>query len=184
MPDMHASTMSEPLPATVSSCSAGKIQKHCTCTSMSTSRCKGLSFTYTQCKQTIAASSRSRPVAWFCYKPLRLQDRSCATAHRNTRKSYQSAHARSAHPEHTRECSSEYLQSPIASTCRITFTSSGSQPGSRHVLDSVDDPSAGSPTETLLRLLLPVSHKIHETSQRKVQKLSTAAVLITGSLNR
>ena len=69
MPDMHASTMSEPLPATVSSCSAGKIQKHCTCTSMSTSRCKGLSFTYTQCKQTIAASSRSRPVAWFCYKP-------------------------------------------------------------------------------------------------------------------
>ena len=182
MPDMHASTMSEPWPATVSSCSAGKIQKHCTCTSMSTSRCKGLSFTYAV--QTDDSRQQQKPTCGMVLlQTLRLQDRSCATAHRN-KKELPICSCAFGTPRTYTECSSEYLQSPIASTCRITFTSSGSQPGSRQVLDSVDDPSAGSPTETLLRLLLPVSHKIHETSQRKVQKLSTAAVLITGSLNQ
>ena len=29
------------------------------------------------------------------------------------------------------------------------------------LLDSANDPSAGSPTETLLRLLLPLSDKVH-----------------------
>ena len=42
----------------------------------------------------------------------------------------------------------------------------------------VNDPSAGSPTETLLRLLLPLSDKVHETFRRNVQKLSTASVRI------
>lgn len=32
------------------------------------------------------------------------------------------------------------------------------------VLKRVNDPSAGSPTETLLRLLLPLSVKVHKTS--------------------
>ena len=41
-----------------------------------------------------------------------------------------------------------------------------------------NDPSAGSPTETLLRLLLPLSDKVHETFRRNVQKLSTASVRI------
>ena len=45
-------------------------------------------------------------------------------------------------------------------------------------LISANDPSAGSPTETLLRLLLPLSDKVHETFQHKVQKLSTASVRI------
>ena len=43
---------------------------------------------------------------------------------------------------------------------------------------SANDPSAGSPTETLLRLLLPLSDKVHETFRRNVQKLSTASVRI------
>ena len=47
-----------------------------------------------------------------------------------------------------------------------------------HELDSVNDPSAGSPTETLLRLLLPLSDKVHEAFQRNVQRLSTASVRI------
>ena len=41
-----------------------------------------------------------------------------------------------------------------------------------------NDPSAGSPTETLLRLLLPLSDKVHETSRCNVQELNTAAVRI------
>ena len=40
----------------------------------------------------------------------------------------------------------------------------------------VNDPSAGSPTETLLRLLLPLSDKVHETSRCSSQELSSAAV--------
>ena len=40
----------------------------------------------------------------------------------------------------------------------------------------VNDPSAGSPTETLLRLLLPLSDKVHETSHCSSQELSSAAV--------
>ena len=54
--------------------------------------------------------------------------------------------------------------------------SSRIQQGSRFELDSANDPSTGSPTETLLRLLLPLSDKVHETFQRSVQKLSTASV--------
>ena len=34
---------------------------------------------------------------------------------------------------------------------------------------SVNDPSAGSPTETLLRLLLPLSDKVYLTSQTSAQ---------------
>ena len=34
-----------------------------------------------------------------------------------------------------------------------------------------NDPSAGSPTETLLRLLLPLSVKIHQTFHNNIQKL-------------
>lgn len=43
---------------------------------------------------------------------------------------------------------------------------------------NANDPSAISPTETLLRLLLPLSDNIHETFQRNVQKLSTASLRI------
>ena len=39
-----------------------------------------------------------------------------------------------------------------------------------------NDPSAGSPTETLLRLLVPLSDKVHETSKCKDQDLNPAAV--------
>ena len=46
------------------------------------------------------------------------------------------------------------------------------------ITERVNDPSAGSPTETLLRLLLPLSDKVHETFRRNVQKLSTASVRI------
>ena len=42
---------------------------------------------------------------------------------------------------------------------KATVTSQWSEFGYR-----VNDPSAGSPTETLLRLLLPLSDKVHETS--------------------
>ena len=42
----------------------------------------------------------------------------------------------------------------------------------------VNDPSAGSPTETLLRLLLPLSDKVHETSRSDAQNLGVAAVRI------
>ena len=33
-------------------------------------------------------------------------------------------------------------------------------------IECVNDPSAGSPTETLLRLLLPLSDKVYETSRK------------------
>ena len=42
----------------------------------------------------------------------------------------------------------------------------------------VNDPSAGSPTETLLRLLLPLSDKVHQTFRYNVQELNTVAVRI------
>ena len=74
--------------------------------------------------------------------------------------------------------SSEYAHSPIASTCANNCASSRIQRSSRTGLDSANDPSAGSPTETLLRLLLPLSDKVHATFQRNVQKLSTASVRI------
>jgi hypothetical protein len=41
-----------------------------------------------------------------------------------------------------------------------------------------NDPSAGSPTETLLRLLLPLSVKVHQTFHGNAQELNTAAVRI------
>ena len=37
------------------------------------------------------------------------------------------------------------------------------------ILDCVNDPSAGSPTETLLRLLLPLSDKVYLTSHNQVE---------------
>ena len=39
-----------------------------------------------------------------------------------------------------------------------------------------NDPSAGSPTETLLRLLLPLSDKVHQTFHCNIQELNIAAV--------
>ena len=41
-----------------------------------------------------------------------------------------------------------------------------------------NDPSAGSPTETLLRLLLPLSDKVHQTFHCNIQELNIAAVRI------
>ncbi len=41
-----------------------------------------------------------------------------------------------------------------------------------------NDPSAGSPTETLLRLLLPLSDKVHQTFRCNEQELNIAAVRI------
>ena len=48
-----------------------------------------------------------------------------------------------------------------------------------------NDPSAGSPTETLLRLLLPLSDKVHSTS-REDQSVdgSPQSEVFTGPLNR
>ena len=43
-------------------------------------------------------------------------------------------------------------------------------------LDSANDPSAGSPTETLLRLLLPLSDKVHKTFRCNVRDPNIAAV--------
>ena len=37
------------------------------------------------------------------------------------------------------------------------------------VVDRVNDPSAGSPTETLLRLLLPLDDKVHSTLHPSVR---------------
>ena len=48
----------------------------------------------------------------------------------------------------------------------------------------VNDPSAGSPTETLLRLLLPLSDKVYETSRIKTITGLTQSESFTGSLNR
>ena len=42
----------------------------------------------------------------------------------------------------------------------------------------VNDPSAGSPTETLLRLLLPLSDKVHQTFRCNVRDPNIAAVRI------
>ena len=75
-------------------------------------------------------------------------------------------------------CSSEYTHSPIVSTYVRRNTSNRTQQGSRTELDNANDPSASSPTETLLRLLLPLSDKVHETFQRNVQKLSITSVRI------
>ena len=41
---------------------------------------------------------------------------------------------------------------------------------------SANDPSAGSPTETLLRLLLPLSDKVHATSRGHQLKQTVLAV--------
>ena len=43
-------------------------------------------------------------------------------------------------------------------------------------LDSANDPSAGSPTETLLRLLLPLSDKVHKTFRCNVRDPNIVAV--------
>ncbi len=45
-----------------------------------------------------------------------------------------------------------------------TTTPKHERDGKWEVLDCVNDPSAGSPTETLLRLLLPLSDKVYLTS--------------------
>ena len=41
-----------------------------------------------------------------------------------------------------------------------------------------NDPSAGSPTETLLRLLLPLSDKVHQTSYSNGQDMNVAVIQI------
>jgi hypothetical protein len=55
-----------------------------------------------------------------------------------------------------------------ATTRAHVFQISGAQGEARHKALAyrlcANDPSAGSPTETLLRLLLPLSDKVHETS--------------------
>ena len=47
-----------------------------------------------------------------------------------------------------------------------------------------NDPSAGSPTETLLRLILPLSDKVYETSRIRTIAGQTQSESFTGSLNR
>ena len=48
-----------------------------------------------------------------------------------------------------------------------------------------NDPSAGSPTETLLRLLLPLSDKVHSIFRAVSSDLESArSKVFTGSLNR
>ena len=48
-----------------------------------------------------------------------------------------------------------------------------------------NDPSAGSPTETLLRLLLPLNDKVYSTSRIKEHCCkSTQSEVFTGSFNR
>ena len=39
-----------------------------------------------------------------------------------------------------------------------------------------NDPSAGSPTETLLRLLLPLNDKVHETFHARLRRPRPSAV--------
>ena len=46
------------------------------------------------------------------------------------------------------------------------------------VFGRANDPSAGSPTETLLRLLLPLSDKVHESSRSISQGLGNTTVQI------
>ena len=48
----------------------------------------------------------------------------------------------------------------------------------------VNDPSAGSPTEALLRLVLPLSDKVCETSRSEAIAGSPQSELLTGPLNR
>ena len=48
----------------------------------------------------------------------------------------------------------------------------------------MNDPSAGSPTETLLRLILPLSDKVYETSHIRTIAGRTQSESFTGSLNR
>ena len=43
---------------------------------------------------------------------------------------------------------------------------------------AANDPSAGSPTETLLRLLLPLSDKVHQTSYNDTQEMNTIVIQI------
>ena len=51
------------------------------------------------------------------------------------------------------------------------------------VAAGVNDPSAGSPTEALLRLVLPLSDKVCETSRSEANG-SLQSELLTGPLNR
>ena len=48
----------------------------------------------------------------------------------------------------------------------------------------VNDPSAGSPTETLLRLILPLNDKVYETSRFRAIAGQMQSESFTGSLNR
>ena len=57
------------------------------------------------------------------------------------------------------------------------------------VWKSVNDPSAGSPTETLLRLLLPLNDKVYLTSQKSIKFwqariTSLQSMRFTGTFNR
>ena len=54
-----------------------------------------------------------------------------------------------------------------------------------HEWNHANDPSAGSPTETLLRLLLPLNDKVYTVSgtSSKAWELSTSKIF-TGSFNR
>ena len=54
---------------------------------------------------------------------------------------------------------------------KATVTSQWSEFGYR-----VNDPSAGSPTETLLRLLLPLNDKVHETFHARLRRPRPSAV--------
>ncbi len=46
------------------------------------------------------------------------------------------------------------------------------------IIKRVNDPSAGSPTETLLRLLLPLSDKVHKTSHGRGETTTTSVRII------
>ena len=48
----------------------------------------------------------------------------------------------------------------------------------------MNDPSAGSPTETLLRLILPLNDKVYETSCVQSIAGGMQSDSFTGSLNR
>jgi hypothetical protein len=66
----------------------------------------------------------------------------------------------------------QVLHEANASPRSHTISSTKGQP------NRVNDPSAGSPTETLLRLLLPLSDKVHETFHHVAQELGYVAVQI------
>ena len=61
---------------------------------------------------------------------------------------------------------------------RVQSLTPGIHGGEIWICIRANDPSAGSPTETLLRLLLPLSDKVHQTFHCNVQELNTAAVRI------